>query len=248
MDLGLSGRRAAVAAASSGLGYATAERLVSEGALVTICGSDEARIAAAAERLGHDTIGLTVDLSRPEEGARFVHSAAEALGGLDILVINGPGPQAGSYASTPVEAYAKAVELSLLTVVQMAYAAVPIMQRRRWGRIVAITSNAVRQPKPNLILSNTARAGATGFLKTLAREIAADGITVNSVQPGMHATDRITSVYGDGLSTELADVPAGEVGRPEDFGAVVAFLCSESARYITGVALPVDGGQDRALQ
>lgn len=248
MDLGLTGRRAVVAAASSGLGFATAERLAAEGARVVICGSDAGRIAAAAERIGHGALGLTADLTRPEEAARFVREGADALGGLDILVANGPGPKAGNYATTPVEAYAGAVELSLLAVVHMCYAAAPLMQADHWGRIVAITSNAVRQPKAELILSNTARAGATAFLKTLAREIAADGVTVNSVQPGIHATPRIQAVYGGRIDEVLADVPTRTVGRPEDFGAVVAFLCSDHARYITGAAIPVDGGQDRALQ
>jgi 3-oxoacyl-[acyl-carrier protein] reductase len=123
----------------------------------------------------------------------------------------------------------------------MCQEAVPGMQAQRFGRIVAITSISVRQPIPNLILSNTARSGVTGFLKTLAREVAGDGVTVNSVQPGTHATQRIRDVYGD-LDDTAAGIPAGEVGRPEDFGAVVAFLCSDSARFITGAAIPVDGG------
>jgi 3-oxoacyl-[acyl-carrier protein] reductase len=114
--------------------------------------------------------------------------------------------------------------------------------------VVAITSISVRQPIPNLILSTTARAGATGFLKTLAREVAADGVTVNSVQPGLHATERVAAVYGDAIDAEIAAIPARALGRPEDFGSVVAFLCSEQARYLTGVALPVDGGVDQGLQ
>lgn len=247
MDLGITGRRAAVAAASSGLGFAAAERLAAEGVQVAICGSDHARIAAAAARIGPGVTPLVADLTGPDGCARFVAEAEQALGGLDILVTNGPGPSAGTYATTAADAYAHALELNLLSVVRMCYAAVPGMQQAGWGRIVAITSNAVRQPKPNLILSNTARAGATGFLKTLAREIAGDGITVNSVQPGLHATARVESVYGDHLDEALAEVPTGVIGRPEDFGSVVAFLCSEPARYITGAARAVDGGEDRAL-
>ena len=130
----------------------------------------------------------------------------------------------------------------------MCLAAVPAMRERRWGRVVAITSIAVRQPIPNLILSNTARAGATGFLKTLAREVAADGVTVNSVQPGLHETERVGAVFGDGLAAEIEAIPARTLGQPADFGAVVAFLCSEQARYITGVGLPIDGGVNQALQ
>jgi 3-oxoacyl-[acyl-carrier protein] reductase len=121
------------------------------------------------------------------------------------------------------------------------------MQERGWGRVVAITSISVRQPIANLILSNTARAGATGFLKTLAREVAGDGVTVNSVLPGIHATARITSVYGKVPDGKSIGIPAGFIGDPGEFGQVVAFLCSEQARFITGAALPIDGGQDAAL-
>jgi 3-oxoacyl-[acyl-carrier protein] reductase len=122
------------------------------------------------------------------------------------------------------------------------------MRERRWGRVVAITSVSVRQPIAGLILSNTARAGVTGFLKTLALEVAADGVTVNSVQPGSHATDRLRALHGGDLTAAAAAVPVGEVGDPDDFGAVVAFLCSEHARFITGAAVPVDGGAYKALQ
>ena len=124
---------------------------------------------------------------------------------------------------------------------------VPAMQAARWGRVVAITSIAVRQPIPELILSNTARAGVTGFLKTLALEVAADGVTVNSIQPGLHDTDRLKALHGGDPSQLANSIPARSVGRPDDFGAVVAFLCSDQARFITGSALPVDGGTYRAL-
>src|SRR5437870_11035460 len=123
----------------------------------------------------------------------------------------------------------------------MCQAAVPAMRAQRWGRIVAITSLAVRQPNPALILSNTARAGLTGFLKTLAREVAADGVTVNSLLPGIHATERVAALHGDETSA-AAGIPAGRIGDPDDFGRIAAFLCSEHANYITGAALQVDGG------
>jgi 3-oxoacyl-[acyl-carrier protein] reductase len=124
---------------------------------------------------------------------------------------------------------------------------VPPMQRAGWGRVIAITSVSVRQPLPYLILSNTARAGATGFLKTLALEVAPDGVTVNSVLPASHLTDRIRALHGDDLTKATEGIPVGELGRPEDFGAVVAFLCSDHARFITGSAIPVDGGSIRGL-
>ena len=130
----------------------------------------------------------------------------------------------------------------------MCTAAVPAMAERGWGRVVAITSMSVRQPIPDLILSNTARAGATGFLKTLALEVAPQGVTVNSVQPGLHATDRLVQLHGGDPSGAAGAVPMGKLGDPADFGAVVAFLCSEQARFITGAALPIDGGATKGLQ
>lgn len=243
MDLGIAGRRAAVAAASAGLGYASAAALVAEGAQVTICGSDEGRAREAAERLGAGY--LVADLTRPQEADRFVAEAGAAMGGLDILVVNGPGPAPGTALSTPAEAYPAAIDRSLLSVVHMCLAAVPGMRDAGWGRIVAITSLGVRQPYPDLVLSTTARAGATGFLRTLAREVAADGVTVNSVQPGLHATARVRNTMGD--DPPLAGIPADRLGAASDFGAVVAFLCSEQANYLTGAAIPVDGGAYQAL-
>ena len=241
METGLAGRRAAVAAASKGLGFASARALAADGARVAICGRSKERIEEAAAELGSGVVPLVADVSTPDGARRFVAEARQALGGLDVLVANAGGPPAGNFASTPFDAYSPALALNLLSVVAMCQEAVPGMQAQRFGRIVAITSISVRQPIANLILSNTARAGVTGFLKTLAREVAGDGITVNSVQPGSHATDRLLGLYGD-RQTAAADIPAGELGRPEDFGAVVAFLCSDSARFITGAALPVDGG------
>jgi 3-oxoacyl-[acyl-carrier protein] reductase len=241
METGLAGRRAAVAAASQGLGFASARALAAEGARVAMCGRSKDRIEAAADRIGDGCVPLVADVSTPEGAARFVAEARAALGGLDVLVTNAGGPPPGNFASTPFENYTPALALNLLSVVAMCQEAVPGMQAQHFGRIVATTSISVRSPIPNLILSNTARAGATGFLKTLAREVAGDGVTVNSVQPGTHATQRIRDVYGD-LNDAAAGIPAGELGRPEDFGAVVAFLCSDSARFITGASIPVDGG------
>jgi 3-oxoacyl-[acyl-carrier protein] reductase len=242
MDLGIAGKRAAVAAASQGLGFASAAALAADGVRVAICGRDEERIGAAAAAIGPDAVPIVCDVGNAEGGTEFVRLATEALGGLDILVTNAGGPPPGTFASTALESYEPALELSLLSVVAMCKAAVPAMQAQGWGRVVAITSVAVRQPIANLILSNTARAGVTGFLKTLAREVAGDGVTVNSVQPGIHATDRIATVYGGDLGALAGSIPAGVVGRPEDFGHVVAFLCSEHARFLTGAHVPVDGG------
>jgi 3-oxoacyl-[acyl-carrier protein] reductase len=242
MDLGIEGRRAAVAAGSAGLGLAAAVALAADGAAVAICGRDEGRLRDAAERVGHGCAPLVADVSTVGGASGFVMAAIEALGGVDILVTNAGGPPPGTFASTDVDAYPAALELNLTSVVAMCKAAVPSMQERRWGRVVAITSVAVRQPIPTLILSNTARAGVTGFLKTLAREVAPDGVTVNSVQPGIHATGRITQLYGDAPDAAALGIPAGTIGDPADFGRVVAFLCSTHARFVTGTHLPVDGG------
>ncbi|MEJ2887476.1 SDR family oxidoreductase [Actinomycetospora aeridis] len=247
MDLGIRGRRAAVAAGTAGLGRACAAALVGEGAEVTICGSDAGRAEAAAAELGTDW--LVADLRDPEAAAGFVRDVEARHGRLDLLVVNGPGPGPGTVADTALADYQAALDRSLLAVVGMCLAAVPGMRERGWGRVVAITSLGVRQPYPNLALSNTARAGATGFLRTLAREVAADGVTVNSVLPGLHDTDRVRSVYADpdARAAALAGVPAGRLGDPAECAALVAFLCSERAGFVTGTAVPVDGGAYQGL-
>lgn len=241
MDLGIDGRRAAVAAASGGLGFASAAALAAEGVRVAICGRDEGRVADAAARIGPNATPLVCDVGTPEGAAGFVVAAGEALGGIDILVPNAGGPPHGNFETTPVESYPAALDLNLMSVVAMCKAAVPAMLEQQWGRVVAITSLAARQPMAQLILSNTARAGATAFLTTLAREVAGRGVTVNSVQPGLHLTDRVREVYPDGL-------PDRPIGDPADFGQVVAFLCSEPARFTTGAHLHVDGGDHAGLQ
>jgi 3-oxoacyl-[acyl-carrier protein] reductase len=242
MELGIAGKRAAIAGASAGLGFASAAALAAEGVRVAVCGRDPDKVARAAERLGDGAVGLALDVGSLAGGRAFAEQAAEALGGaLDILVANAGGPPPGTFASTDDDAYLAALQLNLLSTVGMCRAAVPAMQAAGWGRVVAITSVSVRQPIGTLILSNTARAGVTGFLKTLALEVVDDGVTVNSVQPGLHATDRLKALHGDGP-------PPPGAGRPEDFGSVVAFLCSDQARFVTGAALPVDGGAHKGLQ
>src|SRR6201996_1476994 len=251
MDLGISGKRAAVAAGTAGLGYACAEALAAEGVQVTICAPAAGRAEAAAQRLGGRTGWTVAHLTVPAEAARFVADAGTAMGGLAIRVVTGPGAAPGTVRQPPAQAYQEALNRSLLAVVEMCTAAVPAMRDQGWGRIVAITSLGVRQPYPNLALSNTARAGATGFLRTLAREVAPDGVTVNSVQPGLHATERVRQVYGDGDSAALAGalstVPAGGLRDPGGLGALVAFLCAEPPSSRPGAATPVDGGASQSL-
>ncbi len=243
MELGISGRRAAVAAASRGLGFATARALAAEGVQVAICGRDPETLTVAATQIG--AIPIVADVSNADGAGGFVRDAREALGGIDILVANAGGPPPGRFAdvSDPQE-YARAFELSCLSTIAMCAEAVPGMQAGQWGRVVAITSIAVRQPIPYLILSNTARAGLTGFLKTLAREVAPDGVTVNSLQPGLHDTERLRALGG----TDTSGIPAGRLGEPDEFGATAAFLCSEHAAFLTGAAIPVDGGAYAGLQ
>ena len=248
MDLGIDTRRAAVAAGSAGLGLAAARALVQAGCKVAICGRDPDRLARATEELGEAAIGLQVDVGDAAGGQRFVAAATEALGGVDILVTNAGGPPPGTFSDTPIEAYQPALELNLLSVVGMCTAAVPPMREQGFGRVVAITSVSVRQPIDFLVLSNTARAGATGFLKSLALEVAADGVTVNSVQPGYHDTDRLAGLPDDARASMLAQIPAGRLGSAGDFGNIVAFLASTHAGFITGAAIPVDGGSYGGLQ
>jgi 3-oxoacyl-[acyl-carrier protein] reductase len=246
MDLGIAGKRAAVAAASKGLGLAVAHALVAEGVQVAVCGRNADTVEAAASQLGDAVVPLVADVSTPEGAAGFVRDARAALGGVDILVANAGGPPPGTFSSVTVDQYLDAFELNCHSTIAMCYEAVPEMRARQWGRVVAITSIAVRQPIATLILSNTARAGVTGFLKTLAREVAADGVTVNSLLPGLHATERVAALHADPGSV-AAGIPAGTIGDPADFGRVAAFLCSEHARYVTGTATAVDGGADAAL-
>ncbi|NBP53294.1 MAG: SDR family oxidoreductase [Actinobacteria bacterium] len=248
MDLGITGKRAIVAAGTAGLGLATAVSLASNGARVVVCGRDDKRLQSAIEKIGHGCIGIRHDVSTHESAMDFVRAAIEVLGGVDILVTNGGGPPPGTALDTPIDKYPAALELSLLSVIGMCQVALPYMREQKWGRIVAITSISVKQPIANLALSNTARAGVTGYLKSLARDVAGDGVTVNSVQPGIHLTDRIKDVSGNTLSAEAFGIPAGFLGDPSDFGEICAFFASEQARYITGAHLNVDGGQYAGLQ
>jgi len=240
MDLGIQGRRAAVAAASSGLGLASAKALAAEGVDVAICGRDRARIDEAAAAVGHGCIALVCDVAGASGATAFIDEATEALGGVDILVTNAGGPPPGNFTTTDLDAYPTALDLNLMSVVAMCKAAVPAMRAVGWGRVVAITSLAVRQPIAELILSNTARAGATGFLKTLAKEVAGDGVTVNSLQPGLHRTNRVTALYG-AAADEMT------MGSADDFGAIVAFVCGQQAKFLTGAQIHVDGGTYQAL-
>ncbi|MCX6515417.1 MAG: SDR family oxidoreductase [Actinobacteria bacterium] len=247
MELGLTGKTAAVAAGTAGLGLGTAKALAVDGVRVLVCGRDENRLQKALVEIGHGAIGFVCDVSTDVGGREFAERAIAMLGSVDILVANGGGPPPGGFAQTPEAQYLEALQKNLLSVVAMCQVAVPPMRERGWGRVLAITSVAVRQPMNNLILSNTARAGVTGFLKTLAREVAGDGVTVNSIQPGTHATDRITQLYGANPDVKAMGIPAGVMGDADDFGRIGAFMCSDSAKFMTGVQLHIDGGSYAGL-
>lgn len=196
---------------------------------------------------GAQVFTLVADVSDVQQSLDLVDRTNELLGGIDILIANAGGPPAGDFASTDLDQYLPALHLNLLSSIALCKATVPAMCERGWGRVVAITSVSVRQPIPHLILSNTARAGLTGFLKTLAREVAAHGVTVNSLQPGLHATDRLVGLYDD-VDAVAAGIPAKRLGDPDDFGRIAAFLCSDSAGFIMGSAIPVDGAAYAGLQ
>lgn len=247
MDLQLHGRRALVTGASSGLGLGCAQALAAEGATVTLVARSPERLARAAATIGADVHTVVADVSDSDQVGRLVAEAEALMGGVDILIANAGGPPAGNVAATDLAAYEPALRLNLLSTIGLCLATVPAMRARRWGRVVAITSIAVREPIGTLVLSNTARAGLTGFLKTLATEVAADGVTVNSLQPGLHLTDRLAALYAD-PGEVAASVPTRTLGDPADFGRVAAFLCSDAAKFLTGAAIPVDGGASRGLQ
>lgn len=261
MDLGIRGRVALVAASSRGLGRATAEALAAEGADLVLCarGAEALEETAAAIRRAHGVrvAAVAADVADPEGIARVVGAAAP-LGPVDILVTNAGGPPAGPFETHDAAAWQEAVRVNLTSVVELTRAVLPGMKARRWGRIVNVTSIAVKQPVDNLILSNSVRAAVTGFARTLANEVAPFGITVNSVMPGYTRTARVdtlaarnaalrNSTPADEFAVWERQIPMGRLGEPAEFGAVVAFLCSSQASYVTGTSVPVDGGWIRAL-
>jgi 3-oxoacyl-[acyl-carrier protein] reductase len=246
MDLGIGGRRAAVAAGSAGLGLGTARALAAEGVQVAICGRDAQRLAEAASSIGEDVITIVADLAYPEGGRIFVREAIEKMGGIDILVTNSGGPPPGTFSNTDLEAFQAAFDMNCKTMIEMCRMTIPAMQGMGWGRVCAITSVGVKQPIDFLLASSVARAALTSFLKITAREVASEGITINSVQPGIHWTHRVSKI-AENPEEAARGIPAGTTGDPDDFGSAVAFLCSEQARFITGTGLLVDGGQATGL-
>lgn len=262
MDLGIAGKVAAVGGASTGLGRAIAGTLAREGARVAICARGAEQLERTASELqgasGGQVLAYPVDLATENGPQEFIEATVKEFGGLDILVTNAGGPPATTSSQTPAEAWGAALELSMLSAIRMSQAAIPLMKRNGWGRIICITSISVKSPLPAMVLSNTVRPGVVGYAKTISREFAADGITVNVVCPGYMATDRVgelaeTRAAQSGKSVEevmtglVDNIPAGRMGDPNELGDLVAFLASERAAYITGTAIHIDGGFFRGL-
>lgn len=262
MDLGLRGKVALIAAASRGLGRAIAEELGAEGASLVMCARGKEALTEASEAVraasGVDVLSVPADVSRPDDVTRLVRSAIARFGRIDILVTNAGGPPSGNFESLGPEKWDEAVRLTLLSTVNLCREALPGMRQRKWGRIINVTSISVKQPVAGLMLSNSLRAGVTGFARTLANEVAADGVTVNNILPGYTQTQRIESLAKaaaerEGIPIDVslkkwtAEIPMRRLGEPREFAALAAFLASERASYITGTSIQVDGGWIRSL-
>jgi 3-oxoacyl-[acyl-carrier protein] reductase len=258
MDLSLKNKVALVAASSKGLGRASAEALAQEGAKVTICARDETALRTTANEIasstGSEILAIPADVSNAQDIERLVTATLEKFGTLHILVTNAGGPPAGYFEEFDDQQWQAAVNLTLMSTVRLIRAALPSMKEQQWGRIINITSLSVKQPIDNLILSNSIRAAVHGLAKTLANQWGASGITMNNVMPGIIHTDRIEQLAqhranqsGQSIAKVISGmsepIPVGRIGRPEELGALVAFLASEKAGYINGVSIPVDGGR-----
>jgi 3-oxoacyl-[acyl-carrier protein] reductase len=261
VDLGLKNKVALVAASSRGLGFACAEELGREGASLVMCSRDAARLAEAAkliEKTGVAVLAQQTDLADPVQVSSLIEAALERFGRIDVLVTNTGGPPTGTFLELPSSAWEEAVRQNLVSVLNLCRGVLPGMIERGWGRIVNVTSIAVKQPVDGLILSNSVSAAVTGFARTLANEVASAGVTVNNVMPGFTRTQRLVDLAAktsaeQGVTPKQAEaawerqIPMGRLGEPREFAALVAFLCSDRASYITGTSIPVDGGWIRSL-
>lgn len=236
MDLGIAGKTALVTGASSGLGLGTARALAAEGCRTVICARDPDRLARAAAELPGEVSAVPADVTEQQAPKRLVEAALERFGSLDILVANAGGPPQARSLEVTDDAMREALNTNLLTSIRLVQEAVPHMREAGWGRIVLITSLAVKEPIPDLAYSNTARTGLWAWAKTAAADLIGDRITLNLACPGLHSTDRVREL---GLT--------GRLGDPDDFGRIVAFLCSAHAGFVSGAALLIDGAATRGL-
>jgi len=250
MDLGIEGRTALVMGASAGIGRGIAQALAREGARVALASRSEARIARTAGEIGGEAQAFVADTDDLDRLAALPGEVGEALGPVEILVANTGGPPLGGALDHELEAWEAAYRSLVLAPRVLIDAVLPAMRKRGWGRIVNVGSSSIREPIPGLALSNSNRMAAVGLLKTLADEVAGDGITVNTIATGRFATQRVADNAGSlDAARERAreDVPARRLGTPEEYGDLVAFLCSERAGYLTGAVIPLDGGMLRSV-
>jgi 3-oxoacyl-[acyl-carrier protein] reductase len=252
MDLGIEGKIALVTGASRGIGLAASLGLAAEGARLVLSARNERVLAEAVERVrsaGGEAVAIPADVADPQAAERLLAQVRERFGAPDILVVNAGGPPAGLPSALGEEQWAAGFQLTLMSAVRLAREALPAMRERGWGRIVNITSLSVKQPVPNLVLSNAFRAAVTGFAKTLATEVAADGVTVNNVGPGYTATDRLEELFVDEAAKRrlVESIPARRLGTPEEVASLVVYLASRQAAYLTGQTLVPDGGATLGL-
>jgi len=247
MDLQIAGKTALVTGASKGIGFAIASALAAEGVRLAINGRDAGALEEAAARLragGADVVPVAGDVSQARKLKALLAATREAIGDPDILVVNAGGPPMGEAATLDDAAWAQGFELTLMSAVRLARAAVPSMKRQGWGRVVFVTSLAVKQPIANLALSNAFRAGVTAYARTLASEVAEHGVTVNAVAPGYTLTERLDELFADDYARArlVATIPARRFASPAEVAAAAAFLCSVPAAYVIGQTMLVDGG------
>ncbi|MBO6795136.1 MAG: SDR family oxidoreductase [Balneolaceae bacterium] len=248
MDLGIKGKKALVMASSKGLGKAVATELSLEGVEVLICSRTESDLKSAQSEISQKTGGTVHyavgDVTTVEGRDAILRKAKEALGTVDILITNAGGPPAGTFDDHSLDEWESAYKLLLESTVGMIQAVLPGMKEQRWGRIIAISSQAIKQPVNGLILSNSVRASLLGLVKTLSNELGEFNVTVNNVLPGYTRTERLIELLGEDPDWDkiTAHIPLGRIAEPEEFAAAVTFLASERAAFITGVSLPVDGG------
>jgi 3-oxoacyl-[acyl-carrier protein] reductase len=245
LDLGLEGRVALVMGASRGIGRAIAAALAREGARVAIASRSVEKLGEAAAEIGNGAAPFVADATDLDRLAALPGEVAGSLGPVEILVANTGGPPIGGALDHELDQWEAAYRSLVLAPRVLTGAVVPGMRERGWGRIVNVGSSSTREPIPGLNLSNSHRMAAVGFLKTLSREVAADGITVNTVATGRFGTERLADATGSLEAAEEAarhEIPAARLGRPEEYGNLVAFLCSDRAAYITGTVIPIDGG------